>query len=302
MIGMEYGAHLPLLDFERTWAGPPDLGAYAQAARDLGFSYLCANDHMVFSRPWLDGLAALASVVRDSGTMRLATTVALPTIRGAAALSKSLAAIDLLSGGRVVAGVGPGSSARDYAIVGIPFEERWLRFERSVVELRSYLRGDGDIGEILEPRPASPPPIWIGSWGSPAGLRRVARLADGWLASAYNTSPAQFAASLATLRAHLAAAGKDASVFPNSLGTMWMYVTDDRETARRYLEDILCPMLNRAPESVRDLLLIGLPEECAARLCAYRDAGLERVFVWPLADDVRQIELFASSVMPLVEA
>lgn len=299
---MEYGAHLPLLDFERTWAAPPDLGAYAQAARDLGFSYLCANDHLVFSRPWLDGLAALASVVRDSGTMRLATTVALPTIRGAAALAKSLAAIDLLSGGRVVAGVGPGSSARDYALVGIPFEERWPRFEQSVNDLRGYFTGDPSLPEALEPRPSSPPPIWIGSWGSAAGLRRVARLADGWLASAYNTTPAQFAESLAALRAHLATVGKDASVFPNSLGTMWMYVTDDREAARRYLEDVLCPMLNRAPESVRDLLLIGSPEECAARLRAYREAGLERVFVWPLADEVRQIEVFATRVMPLVEA
>lgn len=299
---MEYGAHLPLLDFERRWGNPPDLAAYASVASELGYSYLCANDHLVFSRPWLDGLVALASVVRESGSMRLATTVALPTVRGAAALAKSIAAIDLLSGGRMVAGLGPGSSARDYALVGLPFEERWTRFERSVVELRAYLAGNDSMPESLEPRPASPPPIWIGSWGSPAGLRRVARLADGWLASAYNTSPAQFAESLAALRTHLTAAGKDPATFPNALGTMWMYITDDRSRAHHYLEDILCPMLNRSPESVRDLLLIGSPEECAARLRAYRDAGLERVFVWPLTDDVRQIELFATRVMPLVEA
>jgi alkanesulfonate monooxygenase SsuD/methylene tetrahydromethanopterin reductase-like flavin-dependent oxidoreductase (luciferase family) len=50
-------------------------------------------------------------------------------------------------------------------------------------------------GISLEPRPTSVdgPPVWIGSWGSSAGLRRVARLGEGWLASAYNTTPALFA-------------------------------------------------------------------------------------------------------------
>jgi len=138
--------------------------------------------------------------------MTLATTVALPVVRGPVALAKNLAAIDLLSGGRLVVGVGPGSSARDYAAVGVPFEERWKRLDEAVQALRVLWGGEGPPyrgefysteGVSLEPHPAqrSGPPIWIGSWGSEAGLRRVARLGDGWLASAYNTTLEAFVAA-----------------------------------------------------------------------------------------------------------
>ena len=50
-----------------------------------------------------------------------------------------LATLDVLSGGRLVAGVGPGSSARDYAAIGVPFEERWRRFDEAIRALRSLL-------------------------------------------------------------------------------------------------------------------------------------------------------------------
>src|SRR6201991_142206 len=84
------------------------------AARDCGFAAVSANDHFLFQTPWLDGLTALAAVAERSGTMELATTVALVSLRGPVPLAKAFAALDVLSGGRVIAGVGPGSSARDY--------------------------------------------------------------------------------------------------------------------------------------------------------------------------------------------
>jgi alkanesulfonate monooxygenase SsuD/methylene tetrahydromethanopterin reductase-like flavin-dependent oxidoreductase (luciferase family) len=135
--------------------------------------------------------------------MTLATTAGLPVLRGPVQLAKTLGAIDVLSGGRLVVGVGPGSSADDYGAAGLRFQERWRRFDEALAALRVLLHGDatGFEGEfystrdvMLEPRPVQRPgrPIWIASWGSPAGLRRVARLGDGWLASAYNTTPGPF--------------------------------------------------------------------------------------------------------------
>src|SRR5262245_29183463 len=158
--------------------------------------------------------------------MTLATTVALPVVRGPGPLAKAAAAIDLLSGGRLVLGVGPGSSERDYRAMGIPWEERWPRFEEAVQALRALLRPGGPAfdgsffsteGMELLPAPAQPggPPIWLGSWGSNAGLRRVARLADGWLASGYNATPEAFADARERLRGHLDLAGKDPDGFPN---------------------------------------------------------------------------------------
>src|SRR5688572_6221790 len=154
------------------------------AARECGFAAVSANDHFLFQTPWLDGPTALAAMIERSGAMELATTVALVSLRGPVPLAKALAALDVLSGGRVIAGVGPGSSERDYEAVGVRFEERWQRFDKAVVTLRALLRGDS-----LAPAPRRAIPLWIGSWGSKAGLARVVRLGDGWLASAYNTTP-----------------------------------------------------------------------------------------------------------------
>ena len=104
------------------------------------------------------------------------TTISQPVVRGPAALAKAAAALDLLSDGRFVLGVGPGSSRADYELARVDFEERWPRFEAAVRELRAHLgRDPDDETQPLEPRPPTPdrPPIWVGSWGSAAGLRRV---------------------------------------------------------------------------------------------------------------------------------
>src|SRR5215218_6600248 len=171
------------------------------AARDAGFVAVSANDHFVFQTPWLDGPTALAAVVDATGDMELATSVSLVALRGPVPLAKTLAALDLLSGGRVVAGVGPGSSKRDYNAVGVPYEERWRRFDEATATLRALLQPDSQLTPA--PQRSGGVPLWIASWGSPAGLRRVARLGDGWFASAYNTTPEQFKAARESLSREL---------------------------------------------------------------------------------------------------
>ncbi len=308
---MEFGAHLPLISFAGERRSLAELQAFTEAARDLEYRYLCANDHMLFQRPWLDGPTALAAVLDRSGDMTLATTVALPVVRGLVPAAKTLAALDILSGGRLVVGVGPGSSARDYEAVGLPFEERWKRLDEIVAALRAVWRAGGEPfagtfydteGMALEPHPEQPggPPIWIGSWGSAAGIRRVARLADGWLASGYNITPAGFEAALDSLRERLAGAGRDAASFPNGLATLWTYVTDDEAEAERVLAEIVAPMLNRPLDELRAQLPIGPPEVCAELLGAYASAGVQRAFLWPVADEVQQLERFRERVAPLV--
>jgi alkanesulfonate monooxygenase SsuD/methylene tetrahydromethanopterin reductase-like flavin-dependent oxidoreductase (luciferase family) len=295
---VEYGAHLPLIAFEREPA-LRDLKACAHAAASLGYRWLSANDHLVYPRPWLDGLTALAAVIEASGELTLATTVSLPVVRGPAPLAKALAAIDVLSEGRLVAGVGPGSSAGDYAAVGVPFEERWRRFDDAVRAMRTLLGGEA-LPEIPSSRRV---PIWIASWGSPAGLRRVARHGDGWVASAYNIGPDRFGAALRRLRETLAREGRLADGFGNVLATTWLHITDDRAGAERVLADVLAPMLRRSTDEVHALCLpIGPAEVCAERLAAYARAGAERVLLWPIHDEVRQLELFQERVAPLVAA
>src|SRR5262245_57164846 len=273
---MDFGVHLPLISFQGEQRSLDDLLAFTAAARDLGYTHLCANDHLVFSRPWLDGPTALAAVLAHSGAMTLATTVAVPVLRGVAATAKILAAIDLLSSGRLLVGIGPGSSARDYELVGVSFEERWKRLDEGVQALRAYWRADdvafagafySTAGFTLAPTPPQRPgpPIWIGSGGSPAGLRRVARLADGWLASGYNTTPELFTKAWLDVQAAVAANGRDSAQFPNGIATMWCYITEDKARAETMLSDVLAPMLNRPVEQLRALLPIGSAEDSAEK-------------------------------------
>jgi alkanesulfonate monooxygenase SsuD/methylene tetrahydromethanopterin reductase-like flavin-dependent oxidoreductase (luciferase family) len=308
---MRFGAHLPLMDFGGHPYTLAHLASYARRAADLGFGMLAANDHLVFASAWLDGPTALASVIGDSGSMTLATTVSLPVIRGPVQLAKAMAAVDRLSGGRAVVAVGAGSSPRDFEIAGIDFEERWKRLDESVRTLRALWQADREpfVGRFystegieLLPRPAQPggPPIWIGSWGSDAGLRRTARLGDGWLASAYNTTPPEFAVAWDRLRGLLAAERKDAESFPNALGTMWFHITDDADEADQVFRQRLAPVIHRPEETLRERLPVGPAPAFAEKLGAFRDAGVQQVLLWPVADEERQLELFCESVLPLV--
>lgn len=299
---MRFGAHLPLIDFDG--AGTPPLAGYVDAAREVGFSAISANDHLVFQRPWLDGIVALSTVVDRSADLTLATTVVLPVVRGPVAVAKAAAALDIVSGGRFVLGVGPGSSAVDYGVVGVPFEERWPRFDEAVGVLRSSLAGASAAGSsrfydtpALEPRPVRPVPIWIGSWGSAAGLRRVARLGDGWIASAYNTTPDQLAAGCDALHSMLRSAGRDEGEFPVALATMWTYLTDSQAEAQVVLK-ALAAVLRRDPGTLAGHVLIGPAETCAAQLARYAEAGVDTVFIWPVGDPITQLRHFGASVIP----
>jgi alkanesulfonate monooxygenase SsuD/methylene tetrahydromethanopterin reductase-like flavin-dependent oxidoreductase (luciferase family) len=303
---MEYGAHLPLIDFDGRGWRPDAVASYARTAQQLGFRALAANDHLVFQRPWLDGIVALASVVEASGDLTLATTASLPVVRGPSALAKAAAALDILSGGRLALGVGPGSSRTDYALVGVSFEERWPRFEESIRVLRAQLSEgwppvEGShypVTADLEPRPTRPggPPIWIGSWGSEAGLRRVARLGDGWLASAYNTTPERVAAGIERLQEALAGYGRSGEHLHCTLATMWTWVTDDAHQRDDWLAR-LAAMLNRPQDELAGQLLVGPAEACADVLRRYAAAGVDLVCIWPVADPERQLERFMQDVV-----
>jgi len=106
-----------------------------------------------------------------AGNMAVGTSVILAVVRGPVPMAKALAAIDILSNGRLFVGIGPGSSARDYEIVALNYEERWKRFDETIQVLRSLWSGDSvgftgrfySTAEIdLEPKPLQKPtpPIW----------------------------------------------------------------------------------------------------------------------------------------------
>lgn len=67
------------------------------------------------------------------------------------------------------------------------------------------------------------------------------------------------------------------------------------------VNDVLVPLIKRPVEELRDRLPIGPAEACAKKLGAYARAGVERIFVWPLTDELTQLRVFMERVVPRID-
>jgi alkanesulfonate monooxygenase SsuD/methylene tetrahydromethanopterin reductase-like flavin-dependent oxidoreductase (luciferase family) len=81
---------------------------------------------------------------------------------------------------------------------------------------------------------------------------------------------------------------------------MFFYVTEEHAAAERIIRNLLSPMLNRPQEELGRRLLVGAAQDCAEKLAAYRAAGVQRIFVWPVEDELRQLTTFQERVAPLI--
>lgn len=307
---MEFGAHLPQIVFRSREVSLPGMRSYADAAREAGFGYLAVNDHLVFSRGWWDAPTALGTVLDRADGMRIMTTVALPVVRGPAPTARWLAAVDCMTQGRLVAGVSAGSSRADYRLAGVPWDERWARLDEAIHTIRALWRAQRYEGRYYETdgthiaphvSRSGGPPIWVGSWGSDAGIRRAATLADGWIASAYHTTPDDFGRARRRIQDRLEAHDRDGARFRNAVATMWTYITDDEAEADRILRHVVAPTVNREPHHLRPRVCIGTPEHCARLLAEYEQVGAQRLSIWPVQDEEAQLWRFAQEVVPLAE-
>lgn len=304
---MELGVHLPLADLGQGLPSGQALRIYASLAAELGFTAVAANDHLVWRTPWLDGLTALAAVSGHTAGLSLVTSVSLPVIRHPVVLAKALASLAAMTEGPIVAGLGAGSSREDHQLVGVPFEQRWARFDEALRLVRALLVGEPvaqgrfyAVGDVRLAPLAGAVSVWSASWGSPVRLRALARDADGWLASAYNTDPARFRAQRAELDLRLRAVGRDPDTVGDMVATTWLYVTDDPAAARRVVEELLAPLLRRDPEGLTASLPVGSVEHCARVLSEYAAAGAGTVLLWPLRDPLRHLEIVAERIRPLI--
>jgi alkanesulfonate monooxygenase SsuD/methylene tetrahydromethanopterin reductase-like flavin-dependent oxidoreductase (luciferase family) len=78
---LDYGVHLPVIDFGFHRFSLERLCAYVRRAEELGFEAVSTNDHLIHSRPWLDAPISLAAVLSHTGKMAVGTSVALPVVR-----------------------------------------------------------------------------------------------------------------------------------------------------------------------------------------------------------------------------
>jgi alkanesulfonate monooxygenase SsuD/methylene tetrahydromethanopterin reductase-like flavin-dependent oxidoreductase (luciferase family) len=185
--------------------------------------------------------------------------------------------------------------------------------------MRAYLNPDtapfkgrfyDTTGVDLEPKPVQPGglPIWIGSWGSTVGLRRVARLADGWLSSAGpgHQTPEQFAIDVALLNTYLIEAGTDPATFPNAVATMALYISEDPDERLRAAGPGYAPRPagigveqpeSRPTDDPHGHDMVGSRAECIDKVRRWKAAGAGALFLTARGDDpLGQMRIFMEDV------
>jgi probable F420-dependent oxidoreductase len=173
--------------------------------------------------PNFELMTTLAFVAAVTQRIKLATGVAVLSIRNALVNARQLATVDRYSGGRLLYGVGIGWLKEEATAMNMPWDHRGARVDEHIELLRTiwtaegpYVEFDGQYWTVPsmdpEPRPAQRPiPILIGGH-SPAAMDRAARLGDGWIAA--GVSPGRLAELLARLEVACERHGRDPSTLP----------------------------------------------------------------------------------------
>ena len=213
---------------------PQPLVELAVRAEELGIDSVWVHDHVfnvghVFDRiggkPYYEPLTLLTYVAARTRRVRLGTSVLVLPYHNPVRLAKAAATLDVLSGGRLVMGVGVGLIEKEIRAMGGPYAERGAFTDEAIAVMRAlwtqdepkfdgkYSRFDG---MKFSPKPLQKPaiPIVIGGVSRPA-IRRAARLGDGW--QPLGMSPEALGQGIATLREEARAAGRDAGKVPVSI-------------------------------------------------------------------------------------
>lgn len=274
---------------------PPghELMRYGEISEEVGFDHFWANDHLSWLHPLVDPLALLSSIAARTSTIGLATGVYLLPLRAPAAVARSFASLDYISGGRVILGVGVGGEfPEDFSAAGVSSARRGARADVMIDLLHRFWAGEPvthkdeffDIQDVLVlPRPVQRDiPIIVGG-RSEAALKRAATIADGWMP--YLMSPERVRDGVVRLRE--LSGRQDHRVVAH----VFAFFGDDRVKARTDAIEYLSSQYRRDMESTVDRCVpYGSPEVIAEDLKKFALAGATDVVLRPLGEPRRLLE------------
>jgi probable F420-dependent oxidoreductase len=275
----------------------------AVEAEHLGFDSVWTSEHHFVDDGYMPSqLPVLAAIAARTERILLGTGVLLAPLFHPLHVAEDAATVDLISGGRLILGLGIGWRDEEFAGFQDPGTHRGRRLEAMIEVLREawsegLARGDGfgihrfpGNGLNVTPKPAQPggPPIWIGA-GARVAIERAGRVADGFMAG--ESPPAELAEQLAVMREAAASVGRDPSevtpsvyrsVFAWRDGDAWELIRpyahygewkyDDMADAHGSLERGLPPALTPEVEAALQAQMVsGTPEQVVEELAGYRD-------------------------------
>jgi len=257
--------------------------------------------------PTLEPLTALAAVAARTRRLKFGTAVLVLPFRSPMLVAKSLATLDVLSGGRVFPVVGVGlDQPREWAAAGVPKAARGARTDEAMVVVRRLLTEDevsyqGSYFSLdrvrLTPRPVqTPPPLWVGGTTEPA-LRRAGRLGDGWLGS--RIAPEPFAQAVARIQEHATEARR---VLPDDhFGTIIPFVLAPTPAEGWRVAEPHLPRDRADEATLRATTAVGPPEAIATMIERYVAGGGTKFVLRPAgppATMLEQLAELAAEVIP----
>lgn len=325
-IGFHVGQVVPAgRDLRRQWQ---DHLEQFRACRDAGFDFLSWGHHwLIHPFQHFQPLPVLARFAAEAGSMELATGVLLTPLLNPVQVAEDIATLDHVAEGRLIFGVGLGYRPEEFEAAGGAMSERVARFEEGLQLMKRLWTEDevthhGRFYRVTGARPTARPyqkphpRLWIAA-SAKAPVRRAARLGHAFFALG-TVPPGELRRLLdvwrQTLRQHGHAEPADVPIHRE------MYVAGTREAAWRlarpgveakyaaYADHGLFGPGRGAPGGLeglmRDVFVIGTPEDCVEALARYRALGVTHVTLrlfWPLMEQaavLRMIELVGRRVIP----
>ncbi|MEU1275475.1 LLM class F420-dependent oxidoreductase [Streptomyces sp. NPDC005799] len=255
-----------------------EVAAYAEG---LGYHSLWTGEHLVLPSPrqdkppldpdWpmADPLVTLGYLAGHTERIQLCTGIVVATLRQPVQLAKEAATVDVLSGGRLVLGVGVGYLTVEYQAMGVPTDRRRARFREHLQALKALWTMkepvfDGDFvtfgGIDAHPRPISPdgPPLVLGGT-TPTALKDAAELGSGWYG--FGHTPEQAAEARTAIFQHAETLGRDLTGFEITVTPRARLSTELVERYRRAgVTQLVVTVEADTLEGVRRRLELNAPE------------------------------------------
>jgi F420-dependent oxidoreductase-like protein len=297
----------------QTWPGVLDLWRHAERT---GWDIACVTDHFMPNTKEREGamleawstLSALAALVPR---IRVGTIVLGNTYRHPAVVAKMAAQVDIISGGRLLLGMGAGWQENEHEAYGIPFYtvgERLARLEEACEVLKALFtqKRANYTGRFyrlsdapLDPKPvqAPHPELMIGGGGERVTLRIAAKHADHWNVWG---GPHVLARKGRILDDHCAAVGRDPRSITRS-ANMALLITDSAAAIEQLAQTIATRMGRHAADA-RDTCLAGTPDQIREQLHQLRASGVGTLFIptmfRPLDELRRDLDRFIAEIAP----
>ncbi len=294
-----------------TWEQLRDLWSHVE---DTGWDSAFVTDHFMPNVPnpvgeTLECWTALSGLALTTRRMRIGTLVTGNTYRHPAVLAKMATTVDIMSGGRLICGLGGAWQRNEHEVYGIPFYtvgERLNRLEEACHVLRSLWTEErstfqGKYYQLTDaplfPKPIQQPypELLIGGGGEKKTLRIVAQHADHWNVWG---GPQVLAHKGKVLDEHCATLGRDPKEIVRS-ANMPMLITDSQDDKARVV-DALRKRFGRSEEEAQDTVLAGSVAEMQEKIGQLHEAGVDQLFIPTFVPpwDRDQLDRFISDVAP----